>query len=72
MLMRGELSTPAMGAGWEMPAAEPGWHQVFGILRSSDLLVVVVFATIGLLAALWLTLSLPFSDDIAAFLAQSS
>jgi len=72
MPMRGELSTPAMGAGWEMPAAELGWHQVFSIFRSPDLLAVVVFTTIGLLAALWLTLSLPFSDDVAAFLAQSS
>jgi hypothetical protein len=72
MPMRGELSNPAMRAAWAIPAAEPRWPQIFRILRNPEVLLVAVFSMIGLLAAFWLTLVLPFSSDVAAFLAQVS
>jgi hypothetical protein len=72
MFLRSELPTPAMRAGWQMRPAERLRVEVFGILRSPDLPVVIVFCAIGLLASVCLALSFPVADDISAFLAQVS
>jgi len=72
MPMRGELSMPAMRAQQPMRSAEPAWFQALGISRSPDLTVVIIFAVVGLLAAAMLTLLLPFSDEVASFLALAS
>jgi hypothetical protein len=72
MSLQGELSNTAMRVAWATPAAEPKWHQILLILRNPDVLLPSLLSIIGLLAALWLTLLLPFPSDIAAFLAQAS
>jgi hypothetical protein len=59
MPMREELRIPAMRAGLPSRAAEPQWHRVFGIVKSRDVRIVVLFATIGLLVTLWLATVLP-------------
>jgi hypothetical protein len=71
MPLRNELASPAMRAAWQMPPAERQ-PEIFEILRSPDLAVVVVLLLAGLVAAIGLTVLFPFSDDIAAFLAQVS
>jgi hypothetical protein len=72
MPMRGELSTTAMYAGRHIRSTESKWPEAFGILGSSDLVVVFILCGIAFVAALCLTLLLPLSDSAAAFLAQAS
>jgi len=64
MPMRAELSIPATHRN----AAS---RSISGILRSSDLLIVLVVVIVGLVATLLLLLS-PFSVEIAAVLGQLS
>jgi len=72
MPIRGELSMPAVRAQRPMRSAEPVSFQALGIFRSQDLTVIIIFAVVGLLAAAMLTLLLPFSDEVASFLALAS
>jgi hypothetical protein len=50
MPIRGELPAPTMRAAWQKGAPEPRWSQVFDILWSPDLFVVLVLCAIGLSA----------------------
>jgi hypothetical protein len=56
MPMRGELSAPTMRAAWQKQPAEPKLRQIFEILWSPDLVVVVALAAIGLAASICMSL----------------
>lgn len=67
MPMRAEVSLPAT-----YRRAAPMERQISGLLANPDLLAVLAFVAVGLLATLALLLRLPFSDEIAAALAGLS
>lgn len=51
MPMRAELAAPTMRAAWQKQPAEPAWRQITGILRTPDMIVVLVVSALGLFAS---------------------
>jgi hypothetical protein len=72
MPMRGELSSPAIRAGWETRETELSWRQISKRLRNREVLAVLVLAVIGLFGAVLFALLFPLPDDIAAAITQLS
>jgi|HubBroStandDraft_5_1064220.scaffolds.fasta_scaffold87098_3 hypothetical protein len=64
MPMRGELSAPTMRAAWQKQPAEPVWRQIFEILWSPDLIVVIALAALGLAATICVSLLSPSFANI--------
>jgi hypothetical protein len=69
MPMRGELTIPAMRTGSKNAVIS---RKIISDFWDSDLLVVIIFALIGLFLTIMLTLLLPLSADIAGAFAQLS
>jgi hypothetical protein len=72
MPMRSELSVPAMRSNWGARETKFSWPRFSEVLRNPDVTAMLIFAAIGLLAAVSLTLLFPFPDYIAAALAPVS
>jgi hypothetical protein len=71
MPMRNELSISAIRTGWKAQGTASSWR-LSESLRNPDVLLLLVFTLIGLLAVASLALLFPLPDDIAAALAQLS
>jgi hypothetical protein len=69
MPMRGELTIPATRTGSKNAIIS---RKIIPDFWDSDLLVVIIFALIGLFVTIMLTLLLPLSADIAGAFAQLS
>jgi hypothetical protein len=66
--MREALAAPAMRAAWQKQPPEPAWRQASGILRSPDLIAVLVLCAVGLLASVCAAFFLPSFIEIVAAL----
>jgi hypothetical protein len=65
--MRSELALPAMRPVWQKRPTESAWRQASEILRSPDLIVVVVMSVIGLFASVFAAVFWPSFLNIVAF-----
>jgi hypothetical protein len=72
MSTRGELSISALRPGCKTGEIEFSWPLISESLRNSDVLLLLVFAVIGLLLAVLLALVVPLPNDIAIALAVFS
>lgn len=71
-----DLKEPDMPTAIVIPSravnAQGRSHGLLDVIKDPNLLIVIAFAAIGLLASLCLTLLLPLSGEIAAMLAELS
>jgi hypothetical protein len=67
--MRGEISLPPFGQGGNLPTVFD-WGSTFALARNPDFVAVCGFSLIGLFTWLILAMQFPFTDEMAALLAQ--
>jgi hypothetical protein len=65
MSMKVELSSSPVRSDWKIQRTKFSWRLISESLRNPDVVAVFVFAVVGLLLAIALTLLLPFPDEIA-------
>jgi hypothetical protein len=67
--MRGEISLRALGKAGKLPA-QFDWGSISALAHNPDFAAVCGFSLIGLFTWLILAMQFPFSDKMAALIAQ--